>query len=222
MPAPARPRAGAVARRLERVVAALMVWLALTATACAHASLVAAVPAQETVLGSAPAAFTLTFSEPVSPLALTLVSPDGSATALTTADFADGVVRIAAPDVLGRGTYVLSYRVVSADGHPVAGSIIFSIGAASGGGGAAPVTDWPLVAAIWTGRLLLYAGLFFGVGGAFFRAFVTHHEAGARTSGLALLAGFVGAPLSLGLLGLDALGLPLTALGRGAVWEAGL
>ena len=36
------------------------------------------------------------------------------------------------PDDLPRGTQVVSYRVTSEDGHPVAGSMVFSIGAVTG------------------------------------------------------------------------------------------
>jgi len=32
---------------------------------------------------------------------------------------------------LPRGTQVVSYRVISQDGHPVAGAMVFSIGAAT-------------------------------------------------------------------------------------------
>ncbi len=225
MPAAQRARppapAPAVTRQLARMIVAVALWLALTSAAFAHASLIAAAPAQDAVLGAAPAAFTLTFSEPVSPLALSLVSPDGAVTPLTRFDLADGAVQIAAPKGLGQGTFVLSYRVISTDGHPVAGSIIFSIGAPSAGGVAAAAPDWQLVAAIWIGRVLMYAGLFFGIGGVFFRAFVSRHDAGRTAAGLALVAGLVGATLSIGLQGLDALGLPLAALGRGEVWATG-
>ena len=44
---------------------------------------------------------------------------------------ADTVVTADLPDELDDGTYVVTYRVVSADGHPIAGSLTFSIGAPS-------------------------------------------------------------------------------------------
>ena len=55
---------------------------------------------------------------------------------------------IALPDDLPRGTQTLSYRVVSQDGHPVAGTMMFSIGAATrgvveaSGYGPVPVLIW--------------------------------------------------------------------------------
>ena len=67
--------------------------------------------------------------EPVSPLVLKLILPDGQARALDGFVLRDRTLEIATPDGLGPGTHVLTWRVVSEDGHPVAGSTIFSIGA---------------------------------------------------------------------------------------------
>jgi copper transport protein len=43
----------------------------------------------------------------------------------------DAALHIPLPEGLPEGTYVVSYRVTSADGHPVAGSFLFIIGAAN-------------------------------------------------------------------------------------------
>ncbi len=104
---------------------ALCAWLCLTSAAMAHAALTGAVPPDGTVLQAAPETFLLSFSEPVSPLVLSLVKPDGSSVAL--ADFAlkDRTLTIEAPAALGAGTHVLSWRVVSEDGHPVSGRSCF-------------------------------------------------------------------------------------------------
>ena len=40
----------------------------------------------------------------------------------------DTVLTVDVPDTLAEGTYVVSWRVVSADGHPVAGALTFSVG----------------------------------------------------------------------------------------------
>jgi copper transport protein len=68
-----------------------------------------------------------------------------------------------------RGTYLVSYRVVSADSHPIAGTVSYSVGAAStppSASGAATDTGVdPLVrAAIPVGKYLGYAGLVLLVG----------------------------------------------------------
>ncbi|CDX43853.1 putative copper resistance protein D [Mesorhizobium sp. SOD10] len=210
---------------LAWLVAALMAVavLAMPGRALAHAALVATDPTDGAVLTQSPAQFSLTFSEPVSPLVLTLVRPDGSQLALTSFRLKDQTVEIDNPETLKSGTHVLSWRVVSVDGHPVGGSALFSVGAPS----AAPVTgeavDWTLRAAIWAARLFLYAGLFLGVGGAFALAWLAgNRRRGQRFIAGALLFGLVAAPASLGLQGLDGLGAPLARFAAPTVWKTAL
>ena len=129
--------------------------------------------------------------------------------------------RFTTPDGLGAGTHVLTWRVVSEDGHPVAGSTLFSIGAPSKGTQAegAPI-DWPVRSALWLARIAMYVGLFFGIGGVFVTRWLTPGET-PRLARAATLLGLVATVLSLGLQGLDALGAPLAALFDPAVWKAG-
>jgi len=207
----------------RRLVLTLMLWLALPAAAFAHAALVGADPADNAVLAEAPARLSLTFSEPVSPLVLSLVKPDGTSVRLSGVYSAGATLEIDPPDKLGRGTHVLSWRVVSADGHPVGGSLLFSIGAPSA---APPVTepiDRSLRLAVWAGKIALYAGLFLGIGGAFALAWLARgRRDGLPIVALLLVAGLAAAPLSLGLQGLDALGAPLPRFAEAAVWRAAL
>ena len=119
---------GRVAGGLLAVVMLLIV-MALPNPAFAHAALIKTDPADGAVLAQGPAQFSLTFSEPVSPLVLTLVKPDGTPIPLTSFRLSDQTVEIDNPQTLGSGTHVLSWRVISADGHPVGGSLLFSIGA---------------------------------------------------------------------------------------------
>jgi copper transport protein len=114
---------------------------------------------------------------------------------------------------------VLSWRVTSTDGHPIGGSITFSVGQASAARPAPDSADtstrWPL----WLSRLVLYCGLFLGVGGAFFRSWFTPGAQDRRTAIFVhalLIAGLLAAPVSLALQGLDALGRPLSGLADGA------
>ncbi|MFU0503134.1 copper resistance CopC/CopD family protein [Pseudaminobacter sp. NGMCC 1.201702] len=206
------------------VFLAIVVWLSLSAAAFGHASLVAAEPADGSVVSAAPSQFSLTFSEPVSVLALALIQPDGSSMALTRFLLRDHRLDIEAPVDLAQGTHVLSWRVVSADGHPIAGSVVFSVGAPS----TAPpvVTDavnWPVRLAVWSGRLALYLGLFFGAGGAFAIVWLAGGEAAGRAVVRWMLAiGVLGAVLSVGFQGLDALGQPLQRIADWRVWQAGL
>lgn len=205
---------------------AAIVLLAVLATpnaALAHAALIKAEPADGAVLALAPTQFSLTFSEPVSPLVLTLVRPDGTPVALTSFRLDEQTVEIDNPQKLGSGTHVLSWRVISADGHPVGGSVLFSVGAPSAAPAVADAVDLDLRSAIWTGKVLLYIGLFLGVGGAFALVWLAQGvRSGQRFVIAAILCGLVAAPLSLGFQGLDALGAPLARLAQPVVWQTGL
>ncbi|WP_145718264.1 copper resistance CopC/CopD family protein [Mesorhizobium tianshanense] len=207
------------------LLAAIMLLAAIAAPnqAFAHAALVTADPADGAVLGQSPAHFSLTFSEPASPPVLTLVRPDGTAVPLTTFRLNGQTVEIDNSQTLGSGTHVLSWRVISADGHPVGGSVLFFIGAPSAAPAVSEAIDRGLRSAIWIGKVFLYAGLFLGVGGAFAIAWLAKGgRSGQRFAIAAMLCGLVAAPLSLGLQGLDALAAPLTHLAQPVVWQTGL
>ena len=83
------------------------------------------------MVAQAPAALKLTFNEPVAPLVMRLIGPAGAPIGLGDITAEGSIVSIAVPPALRRGTHVLSWRVISADGHPVGGALVFSIGAPS-------------------------------------------------------------------------------------------
>lgn len=209
--------------RLARLCALLLAFVALAAgqPAFAHAQLLSTQPAANAVLAQAPDELALRFNEPVSPLAMALVAPDGSATDLTAEAIGGDTLRVVLPPGLGQGTHVLSWRVVSVDAHPVAGALVFSIGAATG---ALPeiATASPATALLlWAAKAALFAALFFGLGGAIF-ALVAPLPARGRgvIAGLAGL-GLLAAPLSLGLHGADALGRDPGGIFAASTWIAG-
>lgn len=208
----------------RRAVLVLIAWLGLTGIAGAHASLNRTEPIDGAVVAAPPSAFTLTFSEPVSPLSLSLIGPDGAATALDAFSVASGTVEIAAPEGLGEGTHVLSWRVVSADGHPVGGSLIFSIGAPSAA--PPPLVDPvdPLVrSGLLVTKLGLYIGLFVGIGGAFAIALLLPaSRAGAGIVRSAIVLGGLSAVASVGFQGLDALGVGVVRYFDPMVWTTAL
>jgi copper transport protein len=209
------------------LAAALLAALAPTSPARAHASLVKAVPADGAVVPLAPPVLTLTFNEPVSPLAIRLIGPYGAQISPAPVVAENATVTITPPPPgLQKGTHVLSWRVISADGHPVGGALIFSIGAPSRAptAGADDIADGTVRAALWAAKLVIYVGLFVGIGGAFFRAWIGDAAAGAASVWIAaiIVAGLIALPMSVGLQGLDALALPLFGLTQKAVWAEGL
>jgi copper transport protein len=205
---------------LYGLVVAVSVLLGAT-QAHAHASLLRSAPVEGAVLQSAPAEVVLGFSETVTPLVIELRAPDGTAARLS-AKSAGADLAIAWPSNETVGTYLLSWRVVSSDGHPVAGVLAFSLGSPSATPPAAPQSDdKSLRLAIWGAKLVFYLGLFLGVGGAFALTWLTpgkHFGVGAI--GALLTAALIATPISFGLQGLDALGAPLSLFGEGMVWQA--
>ncbi len=198
-------------------------WLSLTSAALAHASLTGTTPGDGSVVAAPPAVFSLSFSEPVSPLALNLIRPDGNTKALSKFSLRDRTVEIDVPSDLSDGTHVLTWRVVSGDGHPVGGSVIFSIGAPSAAPPAVVEAYDPVVrAGLWITKVALYIGLFFGIGGAVAVAWlVPRSRSGSRLAGIALAIGFAGTALSPGFQGIDALGATAAHFVDPLMWRTG-
>ena len=209
---------------LLRLVAAWVLLALGCVAASAHATLVRSEPADGAILDQAPQRLVLTFNEPVSPLVLRLIAADGTATPLDGVTLADQTVTVDLPPALGDGGYVASWRVVSGDGHPIGGSVVFSVGDA-GAAAARPADDAPdrpLEAAIVVVRTLVYAGLFVGVGGMFFAAFLAAPPKAAMRAIVAALAITpVALFISIGLQGLDALGLTIGSIAEAPPWRAG-
>jgi copper transport protein len=207
------------------LLAVLLAGLARPPPAWGHAALVGSEPPDGATLANPPAALKLNFNEPVSPLVLRLIGPAGEA--VTPAVRAENSTLTILPPPLARGTHVLSWRVISADGHPVGGALLFSIGAptASRELGALE-TDPAVKTAIWGARLLIYLGIFVGVGGASFIALIAQtRPLPGRTERWiagAMVGGLIASILSLSLQGLDGLALPLRQFWRPDVWSSGL
>lgn len=138
-------------RRLGAALAALLVVLTATgslvltaaAPASAHAILVSSDPTEGRILERAPVEVELRFSETVTPVAdaVAVYDAEGDPVA-SSARARDDLVVVSLDESVAEGTLVLVWRVVSADGHPVGGSLRFSVGAAS-----AAVAEPPQVAA---------------------------------------------------------------------------
>lgn len=117
---------------LLAVLVTVLTVLGTAGPASAHATLVATDPAEGAVLASAPGKVTFTFDEPVQLVPDGLLAFDAQGDPVALEPSAKGPVVTGTLDGdLDDGTYVVTWRVVSADGHPIAGSLTFHIGAPS-------------------------------------------------------------------------------------------
>jgi copper transport protein len=112
---------------------ALAILILPPAPASAHAVLSSSNPIQGAVVATAPAEVVLTFTESVRqvPGKILVLGPDGNRVDKGEPTFAGAVVTIPVDQGGGNGTYLVSYRVISADSHPVAGGYTYSVGAPS-------------------------------------------------------------------------------------------
>lgn len=97
--------------------------------AAAHAELVSSTPANGAELRSAPAEVRLAFSEAVRPVrkTFTLTDDAGDAVAIVEPSGTSRTVVTSLPPNLGAGFYVLNFRVISVDNHPIKGSVAFNV-----------------------------------------------------------------------------------------------
>jgi copper transport protein len=222
------------ARRLAAAAAVLamigvLTLLVFPQRAHAHAVLVETVPADGAVLQAAPREVMLRFSEPVAPVMLRVLDINARPIADgTRARVDNATIRIALPESLPNATYVVTYRVISIDSHPVSGTIVFSVGdtppPARDERGA---QDRAVVAAVAATRGLFLAALLLAAGGvlAVWRVAGLDSQvvrrmrlvlAGAGVAALAL------APLSLGVTGCYLAGASLAGLADPANWRIAL
>ncbi|MGO3133372.1 MAG: copper resistance CopC/CopD family protein [Alcaligenes sp.] len=210
---------------LPRLIILLMAFTVLvwTPRLYAHASLIASTPNSGAVLQDAPHTVTLSFNESISPLVLKLVRPDGSTEDLKEPLIQNNALELALPALDAHGTYGVSWRVISADGHPVGSTLTFSVGMPSTQTVDRRSGDPLRNSVIWLARLLGYLGLFTGIGWSIYRSQIPSTDQLPAPAGrfvlsaLALGAGAV--LLNLGLVGVDALDLPLSALFSSIVWK---
>jgi copper transport protein len=205
--------------RLVAGLATLLSVLCFATGVSAHAALVSTEPGDGSVLSAAPKAVQLLFNEPVTLAVIKLIDAEGRERDDVSARAVDKTIVITLPESLPRGTQIISYRVISEDGHPVAGSLAFSIGAATAAT-AVQTNAGSVNGLIWLTRIGVYLGLLAGVGGAFFAGWIAPVRAGVNVIVAALIVGLFSALLSLGLQGLDLLNLPLQGIVTGAPWQA--
>ncbi|HEY0450469.1 copper resistance CopC family protein [Actinophytocola sp.] len=125
-------------RKLALVVAvACLALVGLATPAFAHNTLISSNPANQTTVPQSPPTVHLTFDEPVQDgtgLNTITVSGPGNTTWATGPVVVVGNVVSAPLHELGpAGDYRIAYRIVSADGHPVTGEVMFTLATAGKG-----------------------------------------------------------------------------------------
>ena len=121
-------------RRAASLLLLLAAWLlggvVLAGPAAAHAGLVSTEPGESARLEGAPTEVTLTFTEGVSLGAgyARVLTAEGERADTDDATVEGDVVTIPLRPDLGDGGYLVTYRIVSADSHPVQGAFSFVIG----------------------------------------------------------------------------------------------
>jgi copper transport protein len=170
--APGQARMG---RLLAVVAVTFATALAVADPASAHATLSTSNPPPGAVLPDAPASVRLHFDEAVTtvPGSLRVVGPDGSRADAGAVHHPGGHRSGIAVDLrqaIGPGSYLVSWRAVSADSHPVSGAFTFAIGAASATATPAAVDGGSQGVALGLGlsRWVGYLGLVLFLGGAVF------------------------------------------------------
>jgi copper transport protein len=164
-------------RLLGLILVLVIAGLASAGAVAAHAVLIETAPADGAVLAQAPAEIILHFNEAVSPISVRLLDGNGKVIAGPGGAAArDNELHLALPARLSNGGYLVTYRVISLDSHPVGGSLVFTVGPA-GQAIVAPSADdgaidpdWQIAVAI--DRVLYYVGLFVAAGGVMFHAAV--------------------------------------------------
>jgi copper transport protein len=207
--------------RLVAGLALLLLAACFATEATAHASLVSVEPPDGSVLAQAPKRLELRFSESVTAGAVNVIDAAGTLRSDAAVDATADSVVITLPEGLPQGTSIVSYRVISQDGHPVAGAVTFSVGAATAMAMPADASG-NINGLIWLARIGLYVGLFAGIGGVFFIAWIGRSPAGSSAVQAALAIGLVSSVASLAFQGLDVLGLPLSAIAATAPWKVAL
>ena len=159
--------------RAAVAVAAVALALVVTAAASAHAYLIKTVPAASVILSSSPRSVQLTYDEAVEPrfaiVSVTDVHAHQETTGPVTRSPSDPDTLVVPLKHVGEGWYLVYWRAISVDGHPVQGAFTFAVGPNAG---PAPqftiphivgtATATPLVIAKWLAFLsvMIAIGLF--------------------------------------------------------------
>ncbi len=141
--------------------------LGWSGVASAHAVLISSNPLDDEVVATAPLTVDLTFSEPVDVDlgGVTILDPDGHEIEPGRILEEDGGKKLIVPMVSRKiGTHTVVWRVTSADGHTIEGSLVFHVGERRGGASRDLGSDTPVTILLWTGRFVSLLGLVAAIG----------------------------------------------------------
>jgi copper transport protein len=189
--------------------------------------LVEASPADGAVMAQGPREVVLRFNEPVALVMLRVLDAGAKPIADTSqARVENETLTLPLPPDLPNATYVVSYRVISIDAHPVSGAIVFSIGdtTAAARGDQAPVSNRATILAVAVTRALFLVALLTSTGGILALASVAGFggEAVRRTRRILVLAAAAALALSvllLGVAGCNLAGTSLAGLASATAWR---
>lgn len=116
-------------RHFQTVAFPTMCLALMVNSAVAHSRKEATVPADGAVLTAPPEQVGMTFDMPLRVTLITLTDQDGVAHDLVRSDDMKPLVEFSAvPPVLSEGKYLIEWRGLAEDGHPMQGSFAFEIG----------------------------------------------------------------------------------------------
>jgi hypothetical protein len=159
----AGPDRGPAMRSISRLCGAAVVVtlaLAIVLPAAAHNELVGSTPADGATLETPPSAVVLEFEQPVrAEFAAIVVLDEDDSAHQQGAPVVDGPTVTQAVNELAPGAYRVSYRIGSADGHPITGMLTFTVvGAAALPGRSDETTMAVSENGGGTGAIMLIAG----------------------------------------------------------------
>ena len=166
-----------MSRTLSILVTALALTVGFTGPAWSHAVLLDSSPAADASLDNSPSEIIFSFNENVGPIFIKVLDRTGAEVGELGDWRVDGYEVITPLTTeLPNGTYIATYRVISADTHPVGGSVVFAVGeavasmdnvAAAGG----QTSGWVVPVAL--NRFLQYGAMMLAAGAALFAVWMT-------------------------------------------------
>lgn len=208
------------------VAAVVLINLAGIDAAFAHAVLVDTEPKNRASLAAPPSEIVLIFSETVTPAVVRLL--DGNGKAVAEIDHAlgkDSRLILPLPPRIPVGQYLVSYRVMSADTHPIAGAFSFNIGSPGEVDGFAVKEErFELARAmVLANRFLQFVSIFIAAGTVFFFVLVRPPEYTEdllrRIISMASAVAVTTYILAVGVGGVDMAGVGLTSLTDYSIWK---